>query len=262
MSGGGPSAVFGETLELADPSDADARLRAFAVLARLSAMTEDDRMTSVEHFYGRYFASPQPVPAHLRVMNEYLRPLLAELVRSRRHAFAQHPHLSARVVDELYYAGTEEALRTMLISARGDPVLLYAIRKFPVDGQPAAVRILREEGAPAPGLRALGHRFYHPDVVAWMLEGFTRDAAADPSRYACTGEIPPTISASPLIRDMDTVYQLHREGFFDRAALGAWWRRLLRAVRPVADRLSPADRFIADEGDPAGLVQSVRALLY
>lgn len=220
-----------------------------------------EREPCVHAFFRRFFETPAPVGVRHRTLADHLRPLLPDIVRSRgMTAFGANAAV-ARLVDELYDAGTPDSLAAMLAHAPCDAVLLYAVRKFPLPEQPRAVEILREQRVRPIALRTLGAAFYHPDVVRWMLEGYV-DALCDrPETLAGLDREPTTLADSPLLRSMDAIYQMHRGGQMDRAELARWWTRILRALRPVVDRLSPVDAFFVDQGDPAGLVFAALALL-
>ena len=249
-----------DAMSLSGPDTTEVRMKAYALREHLAAMAPEEREPYVHGFYQRFFEEAVPGRA-FRIVADYLRPFLVELVRSRGQTALGTNATLARLIDELYDAADPDSLSAMLTLTPCEAILMYAIRKFPVRDQPAAVEILRANRVRPLGLRAVGAAFYHPSVVRWMVEGFIDRLRDRPETLACPEINPPTLSASPLLRHMDTVYQLHRQGFFDRAQLNEWWSSMLRALRPVADRLAPVDAFFVDQGDPVGLVDSVFSLV-
>ena len=252
--------LFDGDFAISGPDETEVRIKCYALVSLLEGMDEAERLRRVGRFYEMYLGASEPCGA-MRIVAEHLRPFFLEQVRLRRDAINSDPRYAARAVDELHAIGTPEALELMLALPSSEALRMYAVRKFPLREQRRAVGIMRGAGVRPISLRALGSEFYDASVVEWMLEGFVRRVSEDPECMSGLDFDPPTLSASPLLRNMDTVYQLHRQGFFGRAELYGWWRAILRALRPAADKLAPVDAFLVDQGDPVGLVDSVLRLV-
>lgn len=245
---------------MSGPDETDIRLKSYALVSCLSEMERNERLKHVGIFYERYLSAQTPGNV-LRIVAKYLQPFFIELVKHNRETINSDSRYSARVIDELYFIGTPESLELMLTVPDSEALRMYSIRKFPLAEQRRAVELLKKAGIKPIALRALGSEFYHQSVIRWMLEGFVQYVMDNPECMSGPDLDPPTLSSSPLMRNMDTVYQLHRQGFFDVNELNGWWRTILRALRPAVDTLAPVDAFFVNQGDPVGLVDSVVRLV-